>query len=154
VKRYCVLLVGGALLAAVAVCVGQAPAPPVAQPRRPARPSEDVDRLSLPPSPAPNAPQGAAPAREQSVEELLARLDSIKAQQEELEKARTETVALVKEKLKQQKQRLQKLGVEEESAPPPPVSTTGGLGALLGAGAGNSFVAPAEAPARNSEKKP
>jgi hypothetical protein len=116
VKRYCVLLVGVALLVAVAVCVGQAPAPP----KPPARAVEDVDRPTLPASPAPNAPQGAAPAKEKSIEELLAQLDAIKAQQEQLEKARKETVALVKEKLKEQKQRLLKLGVEEE----PPLTTT------------------------------
>ena len=52
--------------------------------------------------------------KEKSVEELLSRLDAIKAQQEELDKAKKETVTLLKEKLKQQKQRLQNLGVNIE----------------------------------------
>jgi hypothetical protein len=96
------------------------------------------------------------PVKEKSIEELLAKLDLIKAQQEELEKARKETVALVKERLKQQKERLQKLGVsveEEPATPPPPVSTTSGQVSdpLVGA-AGTSIAAPAEAPGRKSEK--
>ena len=61
--------------------------------------------------------------KEKSVEELLSRLDAIKGQQEELDKAKKETVTLLKEKLKQQKQRLQNLGVSvEEEAVRPPVS--------------------------------
>jgi predicted transcriptional regulator len=52
--------------------------------------------------------------KEKSVEELLSRLDAIKAQQEELDKAKKETVTLLKEKVKQQKQRLQNLGVNIE----------------------------------------
>ena len=58
--------------------------------------------------------------KEKSVEELLGRLDALKAQQEELDKAKKETVTLLKEKLKQQKQRLQNLGVtvEEEAVRP------------------------------------
>jgi hypothetical protein len=152
-------LVGGALLAGVAVCVGQAP-PSVqtndghsnlSSGQAPA-PSADYLRASEPPQ-----SQVATPPKEKSIEELLARLDAIKAQKEELEKARTETVALVKEKLKQQKQRLQKLGVsvEEVSVPPPSVSTTSGQvgDPLIGAAAGAYLAPKAESPGRNSEKR-
>jgi hypothetical protein len=150
-KRYCVLLVGGALLAVAAVCVGQAPSPPATQPK----PAPHT--IEYPDLPLSDGRTVSAPAKEKTIEELLARLDAIKAQQEELEKSRTETVALVKEKLKQQKQRLQKLGVsvEEEAVPPPSISTASGQvgDALVGAAAGAYLAPKAESPGRNSEKR-
>jgi hypothetical protein len=147
VKRYCVLLVGGALLVAVTMCVGQAPAPPAAQPKPPA-----VEYPEIKLSEGRTIP---APAKEKSIEELLAQLDAIKAQQEQLEKARTETVALVKEKLKQQKQRLQKLGVEEEPVAPPAVPAVVGQTAdpLVGGSVPGLPAAPAVAPVLNTEKR-
>jgi hypothetical protein len=149
VKRYCVLLVSVALLVAVAVCVGQVPAP--------APEHGGVGNAAAGwtrPSPPPPA-TAKAETREKSIEELLGRLDSIKAQQEELEKARKETVALVKEKLKQQKQRLQKLGVEEEPVAPPAVPAVVGQSAdpLVGESTRGVPVTAPEAPARNGEKR-
>jgi hypothetical protein len=76
-------------------------------------------------------PPPASPAPPKAVEELIAQLDAIQAQQAQLEKARQETVAVLKERLKQQKQRLQRLGVSEEEAVPTPTNTTGGLGPLV-----------------------
>jgi hypothetical protein len=65
----------------------------------------------------------AVAAKEKTVEDLLARLDALQAQQAELDKAKTETVALLKEKLKQQRQRLRKLGVSVEEETVPSAST-------------------------------
>jgi hypothetical protein len=103
-KRNCVLLVGGALLAAVTVCFGQAPSPPAAQPK-PAPTTVEYPEIIL------SGRTVSAPAKEKSIEELLARLDAIKAQQEELEKARTEAVEQLKTKLRQQKEHIQKLSI-------------------------------------------
>ena len=50
--------------------------------------------------------------------DLLNKLDSLKAQKAALEKAEKETLALLKDKLKQQKDRLKKLGVNVEDGPP------------------------------------
>ena len=129
-KRYCVLLVVCMFLAVAAISVGQVPPttvglPPTSPPPVPDLP--DVLRVSKTPEskePAKTTavmeiivePAKTDEVKEKSVEELLSRLDAIKAQQEELDKAKKETVTLLKEKLKQQKQRLQNLGVtiEEE----------------------------------------
>jgi hypothetical protein len=62
-----------------------------------------------------------------TIDDLLNKLDSLKAQKAALEKAEKETLALLREKLKEQKDRLRKLGVPTEEAPvapPPPVSIT------------------------------
>jgi hypothetical protein len=152
VKRYCVLLVGVALLVAVAACVGQAPAPPAGQPK-PAPTTVEYPEIKLS-----EGRTVSAPAKEKSIEELLARLDAIKAQQEELEKAKKETVALVKERLKQQKERLQKLGVSAEDEPvvPQAASTSVGAvtgGALVGPATGTSSAPPAYPPVRNDENR-
>jgi hypothetical protein len=50
------------------------------------------------------------------IDELIARLEGIKAQREALEKAEKETAALLAEKLNQQRQRLQKLAVQPRRA--------------------------------------
>jgi hypothetical protein len=107
--------VGGVLLAVAAACVGQDPRP---------SPTGSVVPPSVNQPAAAPALEPHTVAKDKSIDELLSRLDAIKAQQEELEKAKKETVALLKERLKQQKQRLQKLGVNvEEETPPPPVVT-------------------------------
>ena len=119
-KRYGVLCVGGVLLAAVAVCVGQDPRPTPTGPVVP----PTLNQAPVAPAPVPHA-EGRAAAKDKSIDELLSRLDTIKAQQEELDKAKKETVALLKEKLKQQKLRLQKLGVTVEDETPPPQVSSG-----------------------------
>ncbi len=70
-----------------------------------------------PPPPAAIAPAPPPPG----VDVLMDRLAAIKAQKAQLEKLEQETVALLREKLKQQKLRLQKLGVEPQEAAPQPV---------------------------------
>jgi hypothetical protein len=73
------------------------------------RPSDPL--VSIPP-----------PAKALSIDDLLNKLDSLKAQKAALEKAEKETVELLKEKLRLQKLRLQKLGVNvQEDNPAPPV---------------------------------
>jgi hypothetical protein len=57
--------------------------------------------------------------RAESIDALLSRLDNLKAQRAELDKAEKETVAILKEKLKQQQERLQKLGVNVPDTPAP-----------------------------------
>jgi hypothetical protein len=61
----------------------------------------------------------------ESIDQLLVRLDAIKVQKAELEKAEKETVEALKDKLSQQNQRLQELGVNVEKSSP--VLTTPGL---------------------------
>jgi hypothetical protein len=120
VKRTRSLVVGVVLLAVAVVCLGQ----------EPQQDPGPVPVPTLPPAvaPAPQPPVEAqtVPLKERGVEELLTRLDTLQVQQAELDKAKKETVALLKAKLKQQKQRLLKLGVnvEEETAPKPPSPRT------------------------------
>ena len=52
------------------------------------------------------------------IEVLMDKLATIKAQKAELDKVEKQTVALLREKLKHQKERLQKLGVEPQEATP------------------------------------
>ena len=49
--------------------------------------------------------------KSESIDQLLIRLDSIKAQKADLDKQEKDTVEALKEKISQQNQRLQKLGV-------------------------------------------
>jgi hypothetical protein len=65
------------------------------------------------------------PPKAASIDDLLNRLDSLKAQKAALEKAEKETLALLKEMLDQQKDRLKKLGVNVENGPPKPPVTPG-----------------------------
>jgi len=68
----------------------------------------------------------------ESIEDLLNRLTAIKAQKAELERIEKETVLLLKERFKQQKDRIEKLGVtiEEKDSPreviPPGVTPPSG----------------------------
>jgi len=68
----------------------------------------------------------------ESIEDLLNRLTAIKAQKAEVERIEKETVLLLKERFKQQKDRIEKLGVtiEEKDSPreviPPGVTPPSG----------------------------
>jgi hypothetical protein len=95
---------------------------PTAGPIPPAAP------LTVPPA-GPATPTAPKEPAAKTIDELLSQLDAIKAQKTALEKAEQETVALLVEKLKQQRQRLQKLGINpegQEHTPyaPPPASAT------------------------------
>jgi hypothetical protein len=74
-----------------------------------------------PPSPqlVPSIPAPSEP-KVTTVEALISKLADIQAKKAALEKAEKETVTQIKEKLKQQKERLKKLGVNVESGTPPP----------------------------------
>jgi hypothetical protein len=111
------------VLAVAAACslpaiARQTPRPPLA------------DSSGLPPrvsnaEPRPSDPLVSAPplAKAPSIDDLLNKLDSLKAQKAALEKAEKETVELLKEKLRQQKLRLHKLGVHvQEDNPAPTVA--------------------------------
>jgi hypothetical protein len=73
---------------------------------------------SATPPPSADAPVPTRAPREQQrekgIDELVATLERIKSQKSELDKAEKETAALLKEKLRQQRQRLEKLGIAEE----------------------------------------
>ena len=114
-KRYCVVLVVGVFLAVAAGSAGQAHSP-----------SQPGDSSSADTAERPAATQ----TKEKSIEELLSQLDNIKAQQEELEKARRELVEHLQKKLRQQKEHVDKLGIsmgdeeDSRSAAPSPEPTT------------------------------
>lgn len=84
------------------------------------------DRASLPgadlrPQPATKAaPTLREQFKSENIDGLLGKLKAIKAQQAELDKAEKEAVAVLKEKLKEQRELLKKLGinVEPEGSPP------------------------------------
>jgi hypothetical protein len=62
--------------------------------------------------------------REKGIDELVATLERIKSQKSELDKAEKETAAMLKEKLRQQRQRLEKLGIAEEPQHAPVPTTS------------------------------
>jgi len=108
------------VLVVAAAVARQSPPPSSAEGSLPPRPASNEPRLSGPASPTP------PPAKAPSIDDLLNKLDSLKAQKAALEKAEKETVELLKQKLQEQKHRLQKLGVNFEEgnrvqpAPPSP----------------------------------
>jgi flagellar biosynthesis/type III secretory pathway protein FliH len=58
------------------------------------------------------------PTKADGVEDLLGKLKAIEDQEDELERAERETAALLKEKLREQRERAKRLGVEEGDDPP------------------------------------
>jgi hypothetical protein len=94
--------------------------------------AQPSDRPSAgPPVSAPSSffqqpdPAPATPPRAASIDDLIGRLADIKAKKAALDKAEKETVALLKDKFKQQKERLKQLGVPVEDSAPLPCCTTG-----------------------------
>jgi hypothetical protein len=59
----------------------------------------------------------AATQKADTIEALIRRVEAIKAQKAELDKAEKETLTLLREKLQQQEQRLRKLGVIPDPKP-------------------------------------
>ena len=87
------------------------------------------------PQPAPvaapaSAPLGAEwptsaplhPDAGQSIDQLMEHLTTLRAKKAELDRQEQETVTLLREKLKQQRQKLEKLGIAEVTPPPPAVA--------------------------------
>jgi hypothetical protein len=88
------------------------------------RPGKDIPAGGLPLLPAAPPPSPPPTLREQlkaeSIDSLLGKLKALKAQQAELARVEQETVAVLKEKLQEQKQQLSKLGVNLEGNDPLP----------------------------------
>ncbi len=121
--------VGGLLMVLGVVWLGPADAQPVP-------PGGPVSPPTAPlPTPAVSVPQPPPPPVDQkqpdNVYELLTKLASIKAKKAELDKAESETMALLKKELSQLKQQSKKLGVsleeERESQPAVDLSCPKGL---------------------------
>jgi hypothetical protein len=72
-------------------------------------------------------PAPATPPMATTIDALIARLADIKAKKAALGKAEKETVALLKDKFTQQKERLKQLGVPVEDSAPLPCCTTGSV---------------------------
>ena len=95
-----------------------APAPVVGQMKM------KLIRQSTPPAPpacTQQRPAATAPKKTEDIEGLIARLEAIKAQKADLDRAEKEVLARLKDRLDQQKQRLQKLGVGPVEVPVPVV---------------------------------
>jgi hypothetical protein len=76
---------------------------------------------ALAPDPAPTRTLAAAPEppRPKTIEQLIDHLNGLRAKKADLEKQERETIAALKERLKEQKEKLQKLGIQLEEPPPP-----------------------------------
>jgi hypothetical protein len=107
----------------VAVSVGQPPADQADKklddaPKL-AVPDPLVPRADLPSLTVPVSPVGTPVEPPQTIDQLLNSLTDIRAKKAELEKQEQATIKTLREKLKEQKQRLAALGVVlEEEAPP------------------------------------
>lgn len=62
----------------------------------------------------------SAPATDSSIEQLVEQLQGLRARRAELERQEKQVVAALKEKLKEQQERLQKLGINAPINPPLP----------------------------------
>jgi hypothetical protein len=80
------------------------------------------DPLGTPLAPAPqlSAPTIQEPAPQpQTIDQLLEQLSDVRVKRAELDKAEKELVALIRSRLKEQQDKLQKLGVHEQPPPSP-----------------------------------
>src|SRR5262245_57609750 len=122
------LTVGGLLVAACLLSVAgllsrpaEAQAPPTLP--RPTEPPQDPlpPPLAEPPLAPPSTRGSPQSLRGLGIDQLVDHLKTLRAQRAELEKQEKEAVALLREKLKEQRQRLQQLGIplEEPAAAPP-----------------------------------
>jgi len=68
----------------------------------------------------PPAPSSQERPKADGVEELLGKLKAIQDQEDDLERAERETVALLKERLREQRERARRLGVDDEGDAPTP----------------------------------
>src|SRR5262249_40876835 len=100
-----------ALAVAWSLPAGAQPVPPPAAPPAGLVPPAD---LAVPPPPAP-----LAQPRPVTIDDLMAKLESLPAQQAAPEKAEKEVVTPLKQKRKEQQQRLKKLGVSAEEGDTP-----------------------------------
>lgn len=116
-------LVGCALLVCVLVGGGgypQAPPDPIPAPGLPGIPAPQAGVVSS--GPVASIPQAPAP---RTVDQLIDTLSELRRQKAELEKKEQAVTAELREKLKEQRERLSKLGIEP--APVPPPAAVGGV---------------------------
>jgi hypothetical protein len=66
-------------------------------------------------------PTDAPKDSEQSIDQLMERLRTLRAKKAELDRQEKEAITLLREKLNRQRQKLEKLGIAEETPPPPAV---------------------------------
>jgi hypothetical protein len=66
----------------------------------------------------PARPSSQERPKADGVEELLGKLKAIQDQEDELERAERETAALLKERLREQRERARRLGVGDDDDPP------------------------------------
>jgi len=117
-------------LASVAICTHTAEAQRHQGPPQAAPQPSGYYPVGLVPTPQPQASavpgpesSGLEPRKADTIEELLSKLDAIKAKKAELDRVEKETLAMLKERLKEQKQRLQNLGVPGEEGTEPPMNS-------------------------------
>jgi hypothetical protein len=106
-------LLGGGLAACLVLSGDGYPQQPPQLPV-PVAPPDPTPLTPLVPAPAPTPP------REPTVDQLLDRLTDLRRQKAELEKQEQVTVKQLRDKLKAQTERLEKLGVAPESKDVPP----------------------------------
>jgi hypothetical protein len=96
-------------------------------PPRPTPPPEPAPQL-IPPTTVPQGPRTAPelPLSERSLDQLLDRLEALRAQKAELEKQEQDVVKEIRRKAEKQSDRLQRLGVapNEQFVPPAPATTS------------------------------
>ncbi|MBN9521459.1 hypothetical protein J0H58_23555 [bacterium] len=113
------LLVPALLVAASGLAYTQ-PAPRPAQVPEPARLIPPPGVPFTPPRPAP----ADAPPAEKSLDQLLDRLEALRAQKAELERQEQEVVKEIRRKVERQSDRLQRLGVNDPLLSPPSPSVS------------------------------
>ena len=106
-------LLGGSLAACLALCGNGYPQQPPGTTPVPALPVLD-------PAPSAIMPVAPAPAPTPTVDQLLDRLTELRRQKAELEKQEQATVKQLRDKLKAQTERLEKLGIAPEPKDAPP----------------------------------
>jgi hypothetical protein len=114
------LLVPALLVAAGGIAYTQ-PAPRAAPAHAPI--PEAIPSPGVPFTPPRSANVDVPPA-EKSLDQLLDRLESLRAQKAELERQEQEVVKEIRRKVEKQSDRLQRLGVNDSIAPVPPPSVS------------------------------
>lgn len=104
------LLVPALLVAAGGIAFTQPTSPPVTP--------------ALPDARLPSPPGVPVAAAEKSLDQLLDRLEALRAQKAELERQEQEVVKEIRRKVEKQSDRLQRLGVNDPQLPPPPPSVS------------------------------
>jgi hypothetical protein len=116
------LCVLGGLLVGVYLLSLSRPGPVQAGPQ-PAPASAPLDAELVTPAPV-------HPDAGQNIDQLMEHLTTLRAKKAELDRQEKEAITLLREKLKQQRQKLEKLGIPEETPQPPAVGADESPGSL------------------------